>query len=164
MTITLDTGLPNMGIEQALRGLENYEKWLNEKLQELCRRLAEIGQDYAQAEFSGVELAQDDNDVQISLEQTENGYIIHAQGESVAFIEFGAGDYADTTSMETDDGGEIWTYPDSWSEDHAKEYHTKGRWYHKGVRYVGLMPCNCMSNTSDYIRQQIGEIAKEVFS
>lgn len=77
-------------IDKALKDLQEYKKWVQQKTQELAERLADLGLyeasvRFAQAQYDG------DNDVEVYTEPTAKGWKIVAQGRSVFFIEFGAG-------------------------------------------------------------------------
>lgn len=78
------------GISELSKGLREYDRWLKQKSDELCKRLADMGAVKASLEFSraiytGVE------DHEIVVEATEDGYKVSALGETVLFVEFGTG-------------------------------------------------------------------------
>lgn len=83
-------------IEKAIRRLEEYKKWVNEKTRALLEQLSLLGINEASIRFAG---AQYDgiNDVRLSTQETTEGtsivYTILAEGQAVCFIEFGAGVY-----------------------------------------------------------------------
>lgn len=72
-------------VEQYKLDIQRKEKLLLEKLSYLGVKEASIR--FTTAMYDGV------NDSSVSLEQTSNGYAIVAQGNAVAFIEFGSGVY-----------------------------------------------------------------------
>ena len=84
--------LSQESILQAVRELRDYYAHILPKLKEVCRRLAEIGVQYAQQTFSQAQY-DGDNDVSVTYQEIENGYKIVASGQAVCFIEFGAGVY-----------------------------------------------------------------------
>ena len=77
-------------IQKAIKDIEEYKKWVVRKANELTERLAMLGATVASLNFSRA-IYNGINDVQLSVEQIENGYKIVASGQAVAFIEFGSG-------------------------------------------------------------------------
>ncbi len=84
--------LSKKSIDQAIKELERYKQWVNEKTKQLCERLALIGAHEASVRFANA-IYDGDNDVHIEVGPTENGWVIKANGQAVCFIEFGAGVY-----------------------------------------------------------------------
>ena len=87
----LHVGLNAQSIDQAVKELQNYKKWLVDKTKEFLTALGEEGVQIASAKF---ENAQYDgtNDVSVSVEEREDNKVaIVAVGNSVLFIEFGTG-------------------------------------------------------------------------
>jgi hypothetical protein len=90
--------LSEASINQAIKELKAYKRWIENKTQLLVERLAIIGAHEAAVRFSGA-FYDSENDAQIdvypfsSVSTHGSGYIIAASGESIAFIEFGAGVY-----------------------------------------------------------------------
>lgn len=84
-------GLDGSGFDDLIRGVEEYERWLNEKARELVQRLADIGVDVASVRFENA--AYDGvNDVSVNFEERgELTRAVVATGQAVLFIEFGAG-------------------------------------------------------------------------
>ena len=83
--------LNEQSIDQAIKELQNYKKWLTEKTKEFLKELAEEGVQISSAKF---ENAQYDgtNDVSVSVEEREDNKVaVVAIGSSVLFIEFGTG-------------------------------------------------------------------------
>lgn len=168
ITIELST----KGINQAIREFNEYKKEytsrtksLRGKMDEVCRRLAELGAIEARKLFYKAASAETGNgNVSVSVEKTPNGYKIVAKGEDVYFIEFGTGDAA---GMYYGDGlpeTDIPIYPGSYSERNAARYSTYGYWFYNG---------EIMSSTDSYmpmfyagkkIRKNARRVMKEVFS
>ena len=163
-TITLNA-LDARSIERAIRELEDYKEWVAQKTELLCRKCADLGFTVASANFSGAFYGMGNNDVSVTLEPTNKGFKILASGESVCFIEFGAGVYyngVEPYPMERPAGvvgiGEFgaghgkqdgWFYTD---ENGEKQY-THGN--------PAAMP---MYNAQKTIREMLTQIAKEVFA
>lgn len=98
ITFTLDSS----SISKAVRELREYSKGLQAKANEMSRRLAEIGLESATIYFQHA-LYAGTNDVECTLSQDGNTFIITAHGESVCFIEFGTGvRYADNHPAKPD--------------------------------------------------------------
>lgn len=76
------------GIEELQKELNYRARNVEKKLDELCRRLAEIGLQEAQVVLSGVDV---ETPTDVTVEKIPNGYAVVARGEQIAFIEFGAG-------------------------------------------------------------------------
>ena len=77
-------------INKAIKDIRKLNAEWDRKIDEVTRRLAEIGATKASLGFSRA-VYTGDNDVSISVEPIENGYSIIASGEAVLFIEFGSG-------------------------------------------------------------------------
>lgn len=88
ITITLD----DKSISNAIKELNRYKKWVDEKTKLLIEKLAIIGAHEASVRFASA-MYDGDNDVAVEVGPTENGWVITASGEAVCFIEFGAGVY-----------------------------------------------------------------------
>lgn len=143
-------------INKAINEVEAYKKSVDEKGRLLCKKLAEIGLNVARMGFSMVDTK---DPVIVTLEEEGNKLIIKASGKQVCFIEFGTG-----VDAVHELGGKFGMLPDSWSKDHARQFHDKGYWFYGGKRYIGTVPNECMYNASKEIRARILEVAKEVFN
>lgn len=87
-TINLITG---SGIDELLKGVEDYKKRLKTKSEELLKRLTEEGYQIASAGFSGAQY-DGTNDSSVRVEDRgDHAKAIVAVGSSVLFIEFGTG-------------------------------------------------------------------------
>ena len=82
-------------IDRAIKELKAYKQEFLKKEKQLLERLAEIGVREASVRFTTA-MYDGTNDVSVSLDTTNNGYVIVAKGQAVAFIEFGAGVYHNT--------------------------------------------------------------------
>ena len=88
----INIGLGTDEIERAIRDLEHYKRELLDMEKRLTEGLAEIGLKEASVRFTTA-MYDGTNDVSVRLDAADNGYAIVAEGEVVAFIEFGAGVY-----------------------------------------------------------------------
>ena len=73
--------------QQALKDLKAYRKSIEPKLDEICRRLAEIGAQEARVRFARGNYG--NGNVRVWTEPIANGHKIVANGHDVYFIEFG---------------------------------------------------------------------------
>ena len=92
----IEFGLSEEGINRAIKELKQYKQKFLEKEKRLLEGLAEIGIKEASVRFTTA-MYDGTNDVSVKLDETKNGYVIVAEGEAVAFIEFGAGVYHNTS-------------------------------------------------------------------
>ena len=88
----ISVGLGANEIERAIRDLKHYEQEFLDREKRLVEGLAEIGLKEASVRFTTA-MYDGINDVSVRLDTTSNGYVIVAEGQAVAFIEFGAGVY-----------------------------------------------------------------------
>lgn len=90
MSKVIQMSLSSKSIGQALRELKTYRDSLESKKQELLKELANIGLNEAQVRFTTA-MYDGTNDSKVTLKPIEDGYVIVAEGQAVAFIEFGTG-------------------------------------------------------------------------
>ena len=88
--------LSRQDIERAIVDLKEYKKKFLEREKRLLEGLAEIGIKEASVRFTTA-MYDGTNDVSVKLDKSKNGYVIVAEGKAVAFIEFGAGVYHNTS-------------------------------------------------------------------
>ena len=119
---------------KAIKELQEYQKRIRPKLDEVCRRVAEVGRDEALSIINGIRL-QDGNAVErVDVVKIDNGYKLVMEGEDVYFIEFGTGD---GVSAHYDVSVPVaWG---SWSAEHSQMLWNKGFWYYDKVRYLSLI-------------------------
>lgn len=161
--------LDSKSIDAAIKELNAYKDSLPRKLDELCKRLAAIGATnislgYARAAYTGKK------DVDVSVEKTEKGYAIVAAGETVLFLEFGAGvtyGYGHPEPEVNVGGGTVQmgpgTYPDA--EGHWDD--PKGWWLPSaagGGHTYGNPPSAAMYRTARDLERVVLDVAREVFS
>ena len=148
-------------INDFIKVLRDKKKWLNTKRDEICKRLADIGLEkatvkFAQAQYDGTK------DAVVTIKKIDNGYVVRADGESVLFIEFGAGatygyghpDVQEYGPGTYPNGKGHWNDPKGWYVPKAKG----------GFHTFGNPPNAPMYNTLKELEQQVLKIAKEVLS
>lgn len=155
-TITLE--LSTHSCQRAIKELQRYQREIKPKLEEVCRRVAEVGAERAQRFF---DMAEDGNTgTKVTVEKIENGYSIVASGEKVYFVEFGTG------SAVTGTHGFSVSIPvkeKSYSETHAQQLSINGFWYYNDVRLTETPVYAPMFEADRKMRQEVYRIAKEVF-
>ena len=162
-TITMDIFDPasvDSAVSEIQEHLRGYSDKIQRKTRELAERLADIGAfnahiTYANAYYDG------HRDVNVTVEQRgENTFAIVASGQTVLFIEFGAGvtyGYGHPNPMEYGPG----TYPGNghWNDPEG--------WYIPGPGHIhtyGNPPSMAMYRTGQDLRRDLEQIAREVFS
>lgn len=142
--------------------LKKYQKEIRPKLDEVCRRLAEIGAQEARMRFDRADKG--NGGVSVTVEKIPDGYKIVASGHDVYFIEFGTGFNA---GVGYGDGGvpatSVPVYPGSWSEQHAHMFEKWGFWYWHGEKLQGTEAEMPMYYAGKAIRENETKIAREVF-
>ena len=143
---------------KAIKELQEYQKRIKPKLDEVCRRVAEVGRDEALSIINGIRL-QDENAVErVDVVKIDNGYKLVMEGEDVYFIEFGTGD---GVSAHYDVSVPVaWG---SWSAEHSQMLWNKGFWYYDNVRYTGTTAYMPMYYAERKMREEAPRIVKEVF-
>lgn len=150
-------------VENAIKQLEQYERDFEVKKAEFARRLAEIGVRVASAGFSTADY-DGDNDVVVSLIQTQNGATVVASGETVGFIEFGTG----VKNPEWDNAGMEYTPPKHGTYGKGKGKNPNG-WYFtqspgaRATHTYGNHPAEAMRTARDEMVEQAIRIAREVW-
>ena len=84
--------LSEKSINEAIKEINHYKKWVDEKTKLLIEKLALIGAQEASVRFASA-MYDGNNDVTVEVSPTDRGWVITASGEAVAFIEFGSGVY-----------------------------------------------------------------------
>lgn len=154
-TITVELSVDSC--QKAIKELERYEREIKPKLDEVCRRLAEIGAQEAMANLKHVH-GNDDATI-LPVAPIENGYKIVMQGKDVYFVEFGTGDMVDPHYSNVS----VLVAPGSWSETHAKQYMTYGFWFYKGEQLEGTEAQKPMYYAEKAIRENARRVKDEVF-
>ena len=155
--------LDEQDIERAIKELKQFKQEFLKKEKRLLEGLAEIGLKEASVRFTTA-MYDGTNDVSVRLGEIKNGYAIVADGQAVAFIEFGAGVYHNT--------GE--PYPNPRPQgivgigQYGKGYGKRKAWGYRDennelVITRGNPAAMPMWYASEEIKNSILKIAKEVF-
>ena len=146
--------------------LERLRKSMVRKCKEIAVRTATHGAFIASEGFRNA-IYDGDNDVTVDIESTPKHTTLVAKGESVLFIEFGAGaayGYGHPQAHEFDFG------PGTWSEGpngKGRWADPKGWWFTDSsgnkVHSYGNAPAMVMYQAAKEMRKVIPQVAKEVF-
>ena len=96
MSKVIKIGLSSKSIDQAIKELKAYRDSIDAKKYQLLEELTKIGLREASVRFTTA-MYDGVNDSDVRAELTHFGYRIVAEGKAVAFIEFGAGVYHNTS-------------------------------------------------------------------
>ena len=170
----ISMSLSPSSIDAAIRKLNDYAKGIEEKTEELKRRLGAAGYLISVEQF-GSAVYDGTNDVSVELLDEQNKLVIRASGCTVMFIEFGTGVTFQTyhpkrAELGIGDVGTYghglgklnggWRYPESHGAGTNGEKDPK----HPGYIHTYGNPANMpMYNASQEMRQQVLQIAREVF-
>ena len=161
MKIVIDPFDPK-SISEAIKELDRYKKWVQEKEEILRQRLAQLGATVASIEFSRA-IYNGTNDVSVRVEDNGRKATIFAEGSAVLFIEFGSGEKYGGGHP---DAGKFGYGPGTWSDGP----NGKGKWddpngwyFAHGQHSFGNPPAMAMLHARDAIVEQLTAIAREVF-
>ena len=157
MKITLQLSADSC--DKALKELERYERDIKPKMDEVCRRLAELGKQTAISIIDQVRLSDGNAVDRVDALPIDNGWKIVMEGADVYFIEFGTGDGVSphfNTSVPVAWG--------SWSAENSQMLWKYGFWYYDNIRFTGTPAYMPMYYAEKAMRENAKRIAKEVFS
>lgn len=144
----------------AVREIQKYAKWVTKKEAELRSRLAMLGATVASIQFARA-IYTGSNDVTVRVDNTGSVAVIYAEGEAVAFIEFGAGaTYGYGHPM----AGELGVGPGTYPDGKGHWDNPKGWWFGSGQHTYGNPPAAAMYSAVQEIAKSVTEIAREVFA
>lgn len=155
--------LTSASLDNAIRELEQYRKWLVERTKVFLEALAAEGMNIASARFAQATY-DGDNDVTVSIEERgDNKYAVVATGKATLFIEFGTGiAYPDSHP----EGAETGMVHGSWSESELGKGHwddPNGWYYAHGKKSHGNPANMSMYNSIRELETKFEEIARKVF-
>ena len=161
--MNLKIDLTESSIDAAIQQLQSYQDSLEEKAKLICEKLASRGAVSASLAYArGSTAYTGPVDCEVTVEPEGDGYKILANGETVLFLEFGAGvTYGGGHPLNGQFGMGPGTYP---GQTHAM---TGKGWYlpksRGGGHTYGNPPTMAMYNAAQDIRQEIQRVAEEVF-
>ena len=168
-----EVGIGGSGLDELIQALDDYPKWLEQKAEELSKRLAEMGALNAEFYYSGA-LYAGNTDCRIEVTRTgEYSYQVLAEGESVLFIEFGAGFKHGGGHPEAKQAGMgPGTWPDkhygynsqhklvaNWENDLGWWFDDNGHWVHT----YGNPPASFMYRSVKDLKESLKSVIQEVF-
>lgn len=155
--------LSEAGLAAAVAELNKYALWVERKTDELRSRLATLGATSVSLGFSRA-IYNGTNDVSVRVDSTGSVAVIYAEGESVAFIEFGSGKkYGYGHPL----AGKFGVGPGTYSDGPDGKGHwdnPKGWYYGSGQHSYGNPPARAMERAVQEIAENVTRIAMEVFS
>jgi hypothetical protein len=152
-TITIELSVESC--KAAKEELKRYMQEATPKLDEVCKLLAEIGREEANAHLA---LANGNDDARIDIEPMDGGYKLVMSGSDVYFIEFGTGSDVNAHYQTS-----VPVFAGSWSMEHSQQYARHGWWWYGGEIYVGTPAYMPMYYAGKKMREEIPRIVKEVF-
>lgn len=159
MARNIEIELTNESISAAIKELRRYKKWVVKKEAELRSRLAMLGATVASIQFSRA-IYSGSNDISVRVDNTGSVAVIYAEGETVAFIEFGAGA---TYGYGHPQAGEFGVGPGTYPDGKGHWDDPKGWWYGSGQHTYGNPPAAAMYRAVQEMTEQVTTIAREVF-
>ncbi len=153
-------GLSEKSIANAVSELRVYQAWVEQKEKELRSRLASLGATVASIQFARA-IYNGTNDVSVRVDDTGNAAVIYAEGESVAFIEFGAGI---TYGSGHPQAGELGMGPGTYPDGKGHWDNPNGWWYAHGQHTYGNPPAMAMYSAVQAMTEELTKIAREVFA
>lgn len=151
--------LDRSSITSAIREVRRYKAWVLAKEAELRQRLATLGATVASIQFSRA-IYSGTNDVSVRVDDTGSVAVIYAEGESVAFIEFGSGA---TYGYGHPQAGEFGVGPGTYPDGKGHWDDPNGWYYSHGQHTFGNPPAMAMYAAVQEMTEQLTMIAKEVF-
>lgn len=158
-TIVVDP-LDPKSVSEAIKAVKQYKAWVAMKETELRQRLAMLGASVASIQFSRA-IYNGSNDVTVRVDNTGSVAVIYAEGQDVAFIEFGAGA---TYGYGHPQAGEFGVGPGTYPDGKGHWDDPNGWYYAHGKHTFGNPPAMAMYTAVQTMAEQLTAIAKEVFS
>ena len=155
-------GISEATIDATVKELRKYAEWVEHKENELIAKLAERGKEVASIKFATAKY-DGTNDVSVRVDNTGSVAVIYAEGEAVAFIEFGSGAKEGNGHP---DAGKHGFGPGTWSLGESGKGHwdnPDGWYYAHGKKSQGNPPAMAMYDAVQTMTAEITSIAREVF-
>lgn len=155
----IELKLDNRSIGNAVKAVQKYQLWVAAKEKELRSRLAMLGATVASIRFARA-IYTGSNDVTVRVDDMGSVAVIYAEGEAVAFIEFGAGSTYGYGHPQT---GEFGVGPGTFPDGKGHWNNPKGWWFGSSQHTYGNPPAMAMYDAVQEIAKSVTEIAREVF-
>ena len=160
MPKTIRIGLTEQSINRGIKEVQRYKEWVMRKEKQLRTELAAVGATVASLQFSRA-IYNGSNDVTVRVDDTGSVAVIYAEGESVAFIEFGSGAKYGYGHPQA---GELGVGPGTYPDGKGHWDNPKGWWYGHGQHSYGNPPAMAMYDAVQKMTEDLTRIAREVFS
>ena len=147
-------------INRAIKEMQRYQRWVSAKEAELRSRLAMLGATVASIQFARA-VYTGTNHGSVRVDDTGSVAVIYAEGEAVAFIEFGAGA---TYGYGHPLAGQFGTGPGTYPDGKGHWDNPKGWWFGSGQHTYGNPPAAAMYQAVQEITENVTRIAREVFA
>ncbi len=154
--------LNSSSIDAAIKRLEAYKASIKQKEQELMLKLASVGLQRATVLYEAVQY-DGRKDVFVEIEKIDKGYAVVAGGETVAFLEFGAGA---TLGYGHPQAGQFGMGPGTYPDGKGHWDDPNGWWIPQesgGGHTYGNAPSMAMYEAAKSIRNEVYQVALEVF-
>ena len=159
LTIRIN-GFNRHSVRNAITKLKKYQTTSNQQVNEACMKVADFGSKWAQSLFDSVGKGNYDGnyDVTVTAEPTQDGARVVASGETVLFIEYGAGVHRGYGHPDPQGYGPG-TYPGKghWNDPN-------GWWYRHGERTLGNPPSAAMYYAEQAMRRELDNIVRGTLS
>lgn len=155
----IEVKLTERSIGNAVKAVQKYQAWVSLKEKELRSRLAMLGATVASIRFARA-IYTGSNDVTVRVDDTGSVAVIYAEGDAVAFIEFGAGS---TYGYGHPQAGEFGVGPGTYPDGKGHWNNPKGWWFGSSQHTYGNPPAMAMYGAVQEITKSVTEIAREVF-
>lgn len=165
MAKKLTVRLNSKSLDDAIKYVRAYQRSLPKRINAMCKHLADLGAtkislDYTRAVNAAVGM----KPITVTVQKRDKGYAIVASGESVMFVEFGAGaryGYGHPQAAELGMG------PGTYPSDKGHWNDPKGWWLPEeagGGHTYGNPPSMAMYQTAKDLKAEVLRIAKEGLS
>lgn len=172
MARVIKVELSNKSVTAAIKEIRAYREWVVKCDTELRKRLSDLGHSVAEIRFSNAVPADGDK-ITVRVEDDGTTATIFAEGEQVAFIEFGTGAKLGYGHPKPYTEDKLFG-PGTWSDGPEGKHHWnektksgeyKGWWYgEEGKHTYGNEPAMAMYSAVKEITENVTRIAREVFS
>lgn len=148
-------------INKAIKKLNDYQRWIDQKTTEMLEKLASIGVVEVHIGYDNALKGIDKIDV-TSEWTSPNSIVVRASGKEVAFVEFGAGLIGYGHPQAGEFGVGPGTYPDGkghWNDPNGWWYKDSTGTHHSKGNEASMV----MYNTARKLEQEVERVVKEVF-
>ena len=155
-------GLDSNMVKALIAELKKERTVVKRCVKDVCVRLAQIGMERASQDFASVPY-QGTKDYSLSVEPIKNGAKLSATGETVEFLEYGAGAFQPDYEGIVPPGRERGSW--SLSDKGKRHWDDPNGWYWRhGEKSWGNPPANAMYHAEQEIYRQMDKVVTEVLN